>query len=105
MGTFATFVACVAVATTGLALFGTVAGGAPAEQSFGPGTVAFTVPQGVTSITVEASGAQGGGDSGDPQYPQSAGGLGGRVTATIAVTPGDRPPSEPFATSSITQSW
>jgi hypothetical protein len=42
----------------------------------------FTVPPGVTSITVTAYGAQGG--AGD-----LAGGLGGRATATIPVTPGE----------------
>ena len=42
----------------------------------------FTVPTGVTRITVEALGANGG-PSGGP------GGLGGSVTATIPVTPGE----------------
>jgi hypothetical protein len=39
----------------------------------------FTVPAGVTSISVDARGAQGG----------AGGGLGGRVTCNYAVTPGD----------------
>lgn len=39
----------------------------------------FTVPVGVTSITVDAQGAQGGAN----------GGLGGRAVATIPVTPGE----------------
>jgi hypothetical protein len=42
----------------------------------------FTVPCGVTSITIEAWGAQGGTGS-------SAGGLGARVRGTFVVTPGD----------------
>ena len=42
----------------------------------------FTVPTGVTRVTVEALGASGGA-AGDP------GGLGGMVTATIPVTPGE----------------
>lgn len=46
----------------------------------------FVVPEGVTSIEIEASGAQGGGGGGPTT---SAGGLGGRVTATISVTPGE----------------
>ena len=40
----------------------------------------FTVPPGVTSITINAEGAQGGGN---------AGGLGGSATATLPVTPGE----------------
>jgi hypothetical protein len=44
------------------------------------GTVqTFTVPAGVSQITVDAFGAQGGG----------GGGLGGRATATFSVTPGE----------------
>ncbi len=46
--------------------------------SYTGGTQSFTVPIGVTSITVDAYGAQGG----------SGGGLGGRVQATLVVTPG-----------------
>ena len=52
-----------------------------------PGTVqTYTVPPGVTSVQVDAKGAQGGGDSGlgNQQYF----GLGGRVQATLAVVPG-----------------
>ncbi len=45
---------------------------------------AFTVPAGVTQITVDALGGQGG-SSGSG----AAGGLGGRANATIAVTPGE----------------
>lgn len=43
----------------------------------------YTVPACVTSITIDAYGAQGGNDI------SSTGGLGGRVQATIAVTPGE----------------
>ncbi len=42
----------------------------------------FTVPAGVTQITVEALGAQGGASESG-----ATGGLGGRAIATIAVTP------------------
>jgi hypothetical protein len=42
----------------------------------------FTVPAGVTSINIDARGAQGGGSNG------GAGGLGARMTGDFAVTPG-----------------
>lgn len=45
----------------------------------------FTVPAGVTSVTIQAAGAQGGTGSGGP----TASGNGGSVTATISVTPGE----------------
>ncbi|MGF6211413.1 Ig-like domain repeat protein [Comamonas sp. 4034] len=52
-----------------------------------------TVPQGVHSLTVYLSGAQGGSGrsgvgSGGPNSPGGVGGLGGRVRGTLAVTPG-----------------
>jgi hypothetical protein len=47
------------------------------------GTDTFTVPGGVTSLTVDTYGAQGGSDPG-----VSAGGLGGHANATLAVTTG-----------------
>ncbi len=46
------------------------------------GAQSFVVPTGVTSVVVTAYGAQGGAG-------YSTGGLGGSVTATIAVTPGE----------------
>jgi len=46
----------------------------------------FTVPAGVTSITVDVVGAHGSGTSGPPSF----GGDGGRVQATLPVTPGRR---------------
>jgi hypothetical protein len=45
----------------------------------------FTVPVGVTSITVDASGAQGNANN----LNNGVGGLGGRVLATLSVTPGE----------------
>jgi hypothetical protein len=48
--------------------------------AFTGGSEAFTVPAGVTQVVVDAFGAQGGGASG---------GLGGRATATVPVTPGE----------------
>jgi hypothetical protein len=48
----------------------------------------FVVPANVCQVTIDAFGAQGGKgvDSGDPS---ATGGLGGRATATLAVTPGE----------------
>lgn len=52
--------------------------------SYTGGMQTFTVPSGVTSITVDVKGAKGGGG-----YPvMSSGGLGGRVQGTLTVTPG-----------------
>jgi hypothetical protein len=51
-----------------------------AEQS-------FKVPSGVTQITVDASGAAGGSGNGLRKRSVGRGALGGRVRATIAVTP------------------
>jgi titin len=48
----------------------------------------WTVPAGVTSITIQASGAQGGG-GGNSGPSAGNGGNGGSVTATISVTPGE----------------
>ena len=44
----------------------------------------FVVPAGVTALTVTATGGRGGQGAG----PGAVGGAGGRVTATIPVTPG-----------------
>lgn len=50
----------------------------------------FVVPAGVSSITVTADGASGGdGWNVDVDTPLGTGGLGGRVVATLAVTPGE----------------
>ncbi|WP_436794870.1 glycine-rich protein [Actinospongicola halichondriae] len=77
----------------------TAAGAAPFEESFSftGSAVEWTVPEGVTEITVEAFGAQGGtsavagfdDDSGIESVEAGTGGLGGVTTATIAVTPGE----------------
>ena len=62
------------------------AGADPVTDTFDvPGSSTFVVPAGVTSLTVDAWGAQGG----QAANSGSAGGLGGRVTASLAVTPGD----------------
>ena len=61
---------------------------APVPQTFNftgsPQT--FTVPAGVVSVTIVATGAQGG--LGFGAGARGAGGLGGRTTATVSVTPG-----------------
>jgi hypothetical protein len=55
--------------------------------AFTGGAQAFTVPAGVTSITIEAFGAQGGTGLTNPNTGGAAG-LGGSVRATLTVTPG-----------------
>ena len=55
-----------------------------------PGSYSFIVPLGVSSLSIEASGAEGGVGSSDGHgaSPVYAGGLGGYIKATISVTPG-----------------
>lgn len=63
-------------------------GAAPQSESFDePGSYDWVVPDGVTSVTVDAFGAAGGGIN----YSTNPvpGGLGGRTIATISVTPGE----------------
>jgi hypothetical protein len=84
--------AVLALSLIGLAgLIATYPGGvgaAPESASFStPGTYDWVVPDGVTSVTVDAYGAAGGAGQ-IPEEP-SAGGLGGRTRATIEVTPGE----------------
>jgi hypothetical protein len=63
-------------------------GAAPQSASFStPGSSDWIVPDGVTSVTVDAYGAAGGNGQ-IPEEP-SEGGLGGRTRATIEVTPGE----------------
>ncbi|MCR5889674.1 tail fiber domain-containing protein [Hymenobacter sp. J193] len=62
--------------------------------SYTGGVQTYTVPAGVTSLQVEARGAQGGANTGGGgnqyglEYGPQPGGLGARVQATLAVTPG-----------------
>jgi hypothetical protein len=94
----------VAIVSSVLALvcFGATGHAVPSQATAGTATFEFTgsvqtfaVPDGVTSISVDASGAQGGtgGDCTQPSIcDNGAGGLGGagaRVTTTLAVTPGE----------------
>ncbi len=53
------------------------------------GIQTYTVPAGVTSLDLDVVGARGGGSYCTRGGYQSEGGCGGRVQATIAVTPGD----------------
>ncbi|MET9958084.1 Ig-like domain-containing protein [Streptomyces sp. NPDC006326] len=57
-----------------------------------PGTDSFTVPAGVSSVTVDLYGAEGGSAAGyvapNPPNTGAPGGLGGHTHATLAVTPG-----------------
>ncbi|MBK8608455.1 MAG: hypothetical protein IPL84_00440 [Chitinophagaceae bacterium] len=65
-------------------------GGGPVTQTFNytGGLQTFTVPAGVTSISIGAFGAQG--TSGTPNGAQAggSGGMGAEVSGTLAVTPG-----------------
>jgi VCBS repeat-containing protein len=80
------FVRRAALAVVGLS---TLAFAAPASATtetfnFTGAAQTWTVPAGITSATFDLYGAQGG----RLAFPALAGGLGGRATATIAVTPG-----------------
>jgi RHS repeat-associated protein len=79
---------CLAVALVGASLsvlaepvFADPPPSGSAEFSYTGAAQSWTVPAGVTSVTVDASGAQGGNTS--------YGGLGGHVQATLAVSPGE----------------
>jgi hypothetical protein len=67
----------------------------PTTFSFTGGTQTFTVPDGVTQLTVDAFGAQGGSggtctvDSTPICGTPGAGGLGAHSTGTVTVTPGE----------------
>ncbi|MEU1401107.1 Ig-like domain-containing protein [Streptomyces sp. NPDC005728] len=60
----------------------------------GSGTDTFTVPDGVSALTVDLYGAEGGGAAGfvapNPPNTGAPGGLGGETRARLAVTAGDR---------------
>src|SRR5437899_880397 len=69
----------------------TGAGAQPVTQTFNCTGAAqtFTVPDGFTEITIDASGAQGGTGNAETPANGGPGGPGGRAQATIAVTPGE----------------
>ena len=67
----------------------TVVNGQITTFSFTGGLQTYTVPAGVTSLTVSAWGAQGGsGAIGGGGVAGGVGGLGAYATGTLAVTPG-----------------
>src|SRR5690606_36422662 len=97
-------VAGVAVATTAVAVVGTSAPAAAVEQEHtfrhdGRALRSWTVPDGVSSVRLEAVGANGGAGVGHELWnefggdagggPGGAGGKGARVWAWFAVNPGD----------------
>ena len=51
--------------------------------------ISWTVPSGVEAISVTLTGAQGGRGADDDPGVGAAGGVGGRVTGRLAVTPGE----------------
>ena len=73
---------------------GSATGLVPVTETFGftGGPQSFVVPAGVTSVTIDAFGGQGGSSAsattGTPG-PSSPGGLGGEAQATVTVTPGE----------------
>jgi HYDIN/CFA65/VesB family protein len=64
---------------------------APAPTTFGytAAEQSYTVPAGVTSVRVSATGAPGGAGAPGPTRPGVVGGLGAQVTGDLAVTPGE----------------
>jgi len=78
------------IAATLVAAGPTATAATTTTQTFGytGSTASFTVPAGVTQLTVSAAGAQGGRGGGDGAGPPPAGGYRGAVSGTISVTPG-----------------
>ncbi len=62
--------------------------GATASFSYTGAAQTWTVPAGVTQVTLELRGAQGGGSYDCSSVRQEDGGLGGLTQGTLAVTPG-----------------
>jgi len=85
IGTGATYTTpTMSLSTTYYVAAGIVSNAQPVTFAYTGSVQSYTVPAGVTSLTVDASGAGGG------IYPGSVGqaGAGGRMIATIPVTPG-----------------
>src|SRR4051812_8837578 len=87
-GRVAASIATAAFAGAGLVAQASAADAATAQyaQYSTPGTYSWTVPTGVTSVTVDAYGAQGG--SGFAEWGFGTGGKGAVVHAELHVTPG-----------------
>jgi hypothetical protein len=68
----------------------------PGTYSFTGSEQTYTVPAGVTAVTITAIGAPGGEGPADtassPEVGVYAGGKGASVTATVPVSPGGLPP-------------
>lgn len=86
-----------AVVATAAVVVGTLTAVGPAQAAptaevttfaYTGGMQTFTVPAGVTSLTITATGAEGGLGGRDSQGEPIPGGYKGQVTGTIAVTPG-----------------
>lgn len=85
-GSAAVVTAAAALMTAGLADFDAAPASAETETTYTtPGTYTWTVPTGVTRISVKVYGAQGGGVA---AFGQGTGGHGAMVTALVPVTPG-----------------
>jgi hypothetical protein len=84
---FRSIVLGAATSAAVICMFGVSAAVAETQTFTTPGATPFTVPAGVTSITVSAVGASGGGQ--DPwEDSLCPAGLGATVTATVPVTGG-----------------
>jgi len=60
-----------------------------AKQYEQPGIYTYQIPEGVTSVNVDITGAGGGGGGNDAGRNGADGSAGGRVSGTVAVAPGD----------------
>jgi hypothetical protein len=88
--------AALALASATLAILALAPPASAVTFNFTGAAQTWTVPAGVTQATFDLYGAQGGGTGGSPSCAAAppppgcafAGGLGGRATATIGVTPG-----------------
>ena len=83
-GLLASFPIVLRVTSGGGSLIGRAGSGIAQNQNWGPGAYTFTVPQGVTSITVKTLGGGGAGGG----YSGGGGGGGGCSVATWPTSPG-----------------
>jgi hypothetical protein len=83
-------VAAALVAATSMAVVPTASAATTVTQTFGytGSTASFTVPSGVTQLTLTAQGAQGGRGGPDAAGLPPVGGYLGVVSGTVSVTPG-----------------
>ncbi len=89
-GALAALVAVTAAAGLVLVGAGAARASGPVTVTFGvTGTHSWTVPPGVTSVTLSLAGGQGGAASRNPALPTTPGGRGAEVGASLGVMPGD----------------